>query len=122
MSNKNVEFVATAKAFFRGGRIRPGDKFKAPEDFEASWAKPASEHDPEEEAPDLLSFNAREVISEVNDLDDLQALHRLRDAETSGARRKTVLGAINDRIANVPQEKADAAADTAKADGDDLIG
>lgn len=38
-----AKFIATELGFYKGGRIRKGATFEAPEDFKAKWAVPARE-------------------------------------------------------------------------------
>jgi hypothetical protein len=43
-----AEFVAIKPAFYRGSRVRVGQKIQLPSDFEGSWAEPAKPAKPAE--------------------------------------------------------------------------
>jgi len=112
-----IEFVVTKKAFHDAARMRPGERFQAPEDFKASWAVPADQYAEPSEANTLLDKTVKELDHEIKQIDDVAELRRLLNSETSGARRKSVIAKLQDRIANALAEQAEAAA----TGGDDLI-
>lgn len=96
-------FVAFAPGFYTSNKQRPGDTFIVREKGEKfKWARPATPANVTADAggePALLDKEAREILPALSGLTDVQ-LNGMVGAETAGRRRKAVISAIEDELAN----------------------
>lgn len=125
-------FVAIANGFYTSNKQRPGDTFVVREKGEKfRWARPANPGDVTADVggePALLDKEAKDILPALSGLTDVQ-LNGMVAAETSGRRRKGVIAAIEDELANrvgkvggpPPAKQPEEKAQTVPAGGDPLL-
>lgn len=105
---KIVLFVADAPGFYNGGRVRKDGEFSAPFNEKFSWAH--IKGDVKEEAalaePSLLDKNVRDILAELPKLNRKELLALQSEEQASASPRKTLMAAIGDEIANLPNRPA----------------
>lgn len=107
MSTKDeiAVFKATETGFFGGGRVKPGETFRAPAGSTFKWAKKVGAKEDEPVAEPLtgvaafLDRSAKDIIDDLKKLTDAE-LREALSAEQSGKARKGVMAAISDELTN----------------------
>lgn len=96
-------FVALQDGFYTSNKQRRGDTFIVKEKGEKfRWARPATAANVTADAggsPALLDKEPKEILAALSGLTDVQ-LNGMVGAETAGKRRKGVIAAIEDELAN----------------------
>lgn len=107
-TSKDAEQLrATAQGFYGGRRIKPGEAFFAQSKGESfSWAMPvgakasrSADRVDESDKHALLNKAIREILPALKPMSDAD-LRALRDSESKGDNRTTLLNAIDDELAN----------------------
>ncbi len=125
-------FVALRDGFYTNNKQRPGDTFVVQEKGEKfRWARPAAAADVTADAggrPGLLDKEPKEILAALSGLTNNQ-LNGMVGAETAGKRRKGVIAAIEDELANrvgeigggVPGKQPEEKDQTVPGGGDPLL-
>lgn len=96
-------FVALQDGFYTSNKQRRGDTFIVKEKGERfKWARPATAANVTSDAggrPGLLDKEPKDILAALSGLTNVQ-LNGMVGAETAGKRRKGVIAAIEDELAN----------------------
>ncbi len=95
------ELLATAKGYYAGAQIEPGQKFRVRDKGEVfSWASPEDAVETKRKAEGgYLAGSVRDIVGRIKDLSD-RDLKAYRNEEAAGEQRKSVLTAFDDELAN----------------------